>query len=241
MALEIARRESGFDPFAHNDNYLRGGGDDSYGLMQINMKDELGERRRQKYGITNGALYEPATNMRIAKEIWKENGNSFGGRAGWSTSAAAARTITGGDDDDAEAIGAAIKAKIQQAIDDGKLPDDDPMEYALLVVNDVRGTNGRPGSTEVISAAGLTPSEVEFLRTGTSGGVGDLSPIGGPDLSGLDPLGAIQAVASKLLDPTFWKRIGIGALGAAVILIAILFWNKDTVATIASKGTINDV
>lgn len=42
---------------------------------------------------------------------------------------------------------------------------------------------------------------------------------------------------SVILSPTFWKRIGIGALGVAVLIAALVWYNKDEVAAVVTKGT----
>ena len=72
LAAAIALGESTGYPNAHNDEYP----DDSWGLMQINMIDSpdkgllLGQERREKYGIgRNEELFDPLTNMKIAKKI----------------------------------------------------------------------------------------------------------------------------------------------------------------------------
>ena len=77
LAAAIALGESTGYPNAHNDEYP----DDSWGLMQINMIDSpdkgllLGQERREKYGIgRNEELFDPLTNMKIAKKIRDEQG-----------------------------------------------------------------------------------------------------------------------------------------------------------------------
>jgi hypothetical protein len=39
-----------------------------------------------------------------------------------------------------------------------------------------------------------------------------------------------------ILDPAFWKRIGIGALGVAVVIGAIIFYNRDKAMMVVTKG-----
>ena len=77
LAAAIALGESSGIPNKHNAKYP----DDSWGLMQINMLDDpdndylLGQERREKYGIgRNEELFDPLTNMRIAKKIRDEQG-----------------------------------------------------------------------------------------------------------------------------------------------------------------------
>jgi hypothetical protein len=73
----IGLAESSGNPMAHNDNLQTG--DNSYGLMQINMIDFpyylLGTSRRKEFGIdTNEALFDPLVNMKAAKRIYDTSG-----------------------------------------------------------------------------------------------------------------------------------------------------------------------
>lgn len=78
-AVAIARAESQFDTMATN--FKRK--DYSFGLWQINMKDELGPDRRKRYNIPqNESLLDPTTNARVAFAIYKDAGNKF---TDWST------------------------------------------------------------------------------------------------------------------------------------------------------------
>jgi Lysozyme like domain len=70
---QIAWGESGWNPRAHNPNSSTG--DNSYGLWQINMLGSMGPSRRKALGLTsNEQLYDPATNARAARMIWKSQG-----------------------------------------------------------------------------------------------------------------------------------------------------------------------
>lgn len=82
--VAIAGRESKYDPSAHNTNATTG--DDSYGLMQINMRGSLGPERRKLFGITTDAeLFDPVTNMRAAYTLYKRSGlEPWGGYKGRS-------------------------------------------------------------------------------------------------------------------------------------------------------------
>jgi hypothetical protein len=74
--VAIAKRESGYDPGALNPD--RSTGDDSYGLMQINMLGDMGPARRAMFGITNNAqLYDPMTNLKAAFTMYQGHGNSL--------------------------------------------------------------------------------------------------------------------------------------------------------------------
>jgi hypothetical protein len=63
--VAIAKRESNFNPNAHNTN--AGTGDNSYGLWQINMLGNLGPSRLKSFGLSsNDQLLDAATNARAA-------------------------------------------------------------------------------------------------------------------------------------------------------------------------------
>lgn len=65
----LAGRESNYDPTAYNGN--RSTGDDSYGLLQINMIDDLGPFNRARFGISsNDELFDPYVNGRSAKVLF---------------------------------------------------------------------------------------------------------------------------------------------------------------------------
>tara|TARA_R110001606_G_scaffold28835_1_gene90747 strand:- start:11061 stop:13292 length:2232 start_codon:yes stop_codon:yes gene_type:complete len=69
----IAGGESTFNNRAHNPN--RATGDNSYGLWQINMIDEIGVERRRQLGLSsNEDLFDPVTNARAAKAIFDSQG-----------------------------------------------------------------------------------------------------------------------------------------------------------------------
>lgn len=74
----ITMAESGGRSTALNPN--RSTGDESYGLLQINMIDELGPERRRQFGLkSNEELYDPMTNFRVAKGIYDQQGlNAWG-------------------------------------------------------------------------------------------------------------------------------------------------------------------
>ena len=63
-AWAVSKTESNGRPLAHNGN--RKTGDNSYGIFQINMIDNLGDVRRDKYGLTsNSNLYNPILNAEV--------------------------------------------------------------------------------------------------------------------------------------------------------------------------------
>lgn len=73
VAVAVALAESGGDTNAHNGDASTG--DDSYGVMQINMIGSLGPDRRKRFHLkSNADLFDSATNARVAYAIWKEQG-----------------------------------------------------------------------------------------------------------------------------------------------------------------------
>lgn len=71
--------ESSGDPTAHNQNARTG--DNSYGLAQINMIGNLGPARLKQFGLKSSSqLFDPATNLKAAKQIRDSSGFSA-----WST------------------------------------------------------------------------------------------------------------------------------------------------------------
>lgn len=64
-AWAVAKKESNGRPLAHNGNSNTG--DNSWGMFQINMIGELGQDRREKFGLeTNAELLDPVVNASIA-------------------------------------------------------------------------------------------------------------------------------------------------------------------------------
>jgi len=64
-AWAVAKKESNGRPLAHNGNTNTG--DNSWGMFQINMIGELGEDRRDKFGLeSNAELLDPVVNASIA-------------------------------------------------------------------------------------------------------------------------------------------------------------------------------
>lgn len=77
IAVAVALAESGGNPRAYNGKDR----DRSYGLWQINMIGGMGPDRRKALGISsNDALFDPATNARAARMVWKSQGWN-----GWTT------------------------------------------------------------------------------------------------------------------------------------------------------------
>lgn len=70
-AWAVSKTESNGRPLAHNGN--RKTGDNSYGIFQVNMIDNLGVERRDQYGLTsNSNLYNPILNAEIVYSMTKQ-------------------------------------------------------------------------------------------------------------------------------------------------------------------------
>ena len=85
VAASVAMAESGGNSKAHNDDSKKPpsqrSGDNSYGLWQINMIDDLGPDRRKQYNLkSNDELFDPLTNAKVAYKM--SGGSNFGA---WST------------------------------------------------------------------------------------------------------------------------------------------------------------
>ncbi|WP_413439859.1 transglycosylase SLT domain-containing protein [Synechococcus sp. MIT S1220] len=69
----ITFAESGGNPRAHNHNVSTG--DNSYGLLQINMINDIGRERREHFSLTsNRDLFDPSVNFKVAKQIYDQQG-----------------------------------------------------------------------------------------------------------------------------------------------------------------------
>lgn len=243
MALYISHYESGWDTNAHADD----SDDDSYGLFQINMKGDLGVRRRAKYGITNQMLYSSALNTNIAHRVWAENGMKFSGSAGWSTSAARAEVAiaAGGTgptgsgtsgDDSFDDLTPAQQAAYYSGVEKLKAA-------GLLEVSGSGSTAGQYNIQDLIALApsltvgqaGLTQAEVDAIKLGAQYQGGGLAAID-EEFSDIfetafesDWMAGLGKFFGILTNPEFWKRVGLGVLGAAVILIGIILWNQEAI------------
>jgi hypothetical protein len=73
FVVGVAGAESGFKPKALNPNASTG--DESYGLMQINMLGAMGPERLKAFGLqSKEQLYDPLTNLKAAKQIYDWQG-----------------------------------------------------------------------------------------------------------------------------------------------------------------------
>lgn len=84
-AWAIAMRESEGKPTALNKN--RHTGDNSYGIFQINMIDNLGPARREKFSLKNNEeLFNPVKNAKIAYHM-SQGGKNWSSWHGMNTDA----------------------------------------------------------------------------------------------------------------------------------------------------------
>lgn len=73
LMAAVGMAESTGNSGAHNDN--RSSGDNSYGLWQINMIDDLGPVRLKRYGLrSNEDLKDPTVNARVMADLLKTSG-----------------------------------------------------------------------------------------------------------------------------------------------------------------------
>jgi len=220
MALEIARLESGFDATAH----AQDSNDDSYGLMQINMLGSLGPDRRRIHHLgSNLDLFNPMTNMRVAKEIWELNGNSFMGSAAWSTSATRAKEIVGGTGGTAPPEESALSAEDQKIWD--AIPATIQKYYKDLPLD----TSPLPRHPDLTDEQWRV---VQLQFTRWQGGLTALDDIG-LSVNPIEWAAGLGQLLTKLLDPSFWKLIGLGALAFVVIILGFVLWNADTIKEVA--------
>ena len=118
MAVEVAMKESGGNPRAHNGNANTG--DNSYGLWQINMIGSMGPARRKDFKISsNEQLFDPAINARAAKRIYDQAGGSW---KPWSTADSARAALgTPNTDNNADSTGSSasgiVTGGVNSAID----------------------------------------------------------------------------------------------------------------------------
>jgi hypothetical protein len=70
MLDRIMHRESRCDPTAHNDSYLRGGRDNSFGLMQINLLYH-DDWVLPQIGNDSARLFDAQTDLWIARQLWE--------------------------------------------------------------------------------------------------------------------------------------------------------------------------
>lgn len=117
-----------------------------------------------------------------------------------------------------------FKQAIQAAIQIGAFPNatdariNDIFEQFGTALHEDDGSDGisLPGVVTPVSAAvDLLGNPLETLTEWTEG---------------------LKQFFSVILNPTFWKRIGIGVLGVGVLITALVWYNKDDIAAVAMRG-----
>jgi len=134
LMVNIAKRESGLRPDAHNPNAATG--DNSYGLFQINMIGNLGPARLKEYAGIGVSSYEdlkdPWKNVQAAKKVFDSQG-----LGAWTTYQAALKdpkpALTGGASSELPAI---------SGLDAGISAGASPLSSALASILKLEPENG---------------------------------------------------------------------------------------------------
>ena len=145
LMVNIAKRESGLRPGAHNPNAATG--DNSYGLFQINMIGNLGPARLKEYADIGVKSYEdlkdPWKNVLAAKKVFESQG-----LGAWTTYQAALKdakpALAGGSLDELAAFSSAPAASESSA---------SPLSAALAAMlrsDDALGGAPQPRSTKAM-------------------------------------------------------------------------------------------
>lgn len=134
----VAGPESGYNTQAHNPNASTG--DNSYGLLQINMLGKMGENRAAEWGLSSyDDLYDPATNIRAGLTILRSQG-----KKAWTTyTSGAYKSYVQPVDPNAPAYTGG-SAPSEQTAAPTELPKDpkDTLESRLLAIDDIFGKAG---------------------------------------------------------------------------------------------------
>lgn len=205
--VAVAMAESGGNPRAHNPNAATG--DNSYGLLQVNMLGQMGDERRKAFGLkSNEDLFDPLTNLKAARRIYESQG--IGAWGAWTNGSAskyleAARKAAGSPAAAASAFdgsglgGSALSGSSSAA--SAALASYQQQEGSGLDLQPLR----RPQTAG--DAAGAALAAAGGLRFAGSGALGQaaaavmsrptrLPQLG--DLSGLDDGGEAKAMATLL-------------------------------------------
>lgn len=146
LMVNIAKRESGLRPGAHNPNAATG--DNSYGLFQINMIGNLGPARLKEYADIGVKSYEdlkdPWKNVLAAKKVYESQG-----LGAWTTYPAALKdakpALSGGSLDELAAFSGAPAAAAESTTS--------PLSTALAAMlgsDDTLGSAPQPRSTKAM-------------------------------------------------------------------------------------------
>ena len=137
LVSAIAMAESSGRSTAHNPN--RDTGDNSYGIMQINMIDGMGPERRRQFGIdSNEQLFDPATNMRAARAIYESQGWNAWGAFSNGSYEQFMKLQTNQSDQSTDAFDSVSETEIGRLYTAafGRVPDEGGLQYWINVVND---------------------------------------------------------------------------------------------------------
>ena len=137
LVSAIAMAESSGRSAAHNSN--RDTGDNSYGIMQINMIDGMGPERRRQFGIdSNEQLFDPATNMRAARAIYESQGWNAWGAFSNGSYEQFMKLKTNQSDQSTDAFDSVSETEIGRLYTAafGRVPDEGGLQYWVNVVND---------------------------------------------------------------------------------------------------------
>ncbi len=220
-ATYVALRESGgdiaaFRPAAQNPN----GGNDR-GLFQINSK--------YWPQVTDAIAFNPVTAIAAVWSMTK----GFNDWGPWKT-----------DRDPTWGLGStnAHQAAAYNAAAD-----------AFLALSKQTILNNSTGARRPMTRADLDPIYASLVGGGASGGGGfDLGTVldvgkviaqnptelakGALDAATPDWMGKLGQLLGNLLDPGFWRRLGIGAAGLALIVAAFYVWRAGSVLSLAGGG-----
>lgn len=247
-ALRVSWRESNWNTFAHNPDSSTE--DDSYGLFQINMYGYLGPARRRQYKLfSNLQLYDPNINTAVARQIWEENGRSWNGMQAWKNVPATRNyPSSGGTNNYAGGSGGSgstmTDAEIEQVYDIlgsnfESMPNVFKFETVTAFINTANSGNWAesrwkddvPTAAEIALVRRYAASFYSIENVGEN----DIQIIDGvtvpvPDsIPGAGMFEALQNFFRILTNPEFWKRVGLGVLGAAVILAGIVLFTKENI------------
>lgn len=201
-ATAIARAESSWNTDAHNGT----GRDDSYGLWQINRKAH-GDR----FG-TGAQLRDIMVNARAMAAL------SAGGTT-WQPWAA----YTGPDGVGSDGPWRAELVKAREAAAAVILPPNTAAGWESVARRGA-GIKRSASITNVPDIVGGLVADGVSDPIGTAGRAADAFTGG---LVSLDPMEAIGRLVSTLLDSSWWRRLGVGALGVLVLVAGLVFLGRD--------------
>lgn len=101
------------------------------------------------------------------------------------------------------------------------------------LVNDHRNHLHVAMSSEQVANVSASPDLLAMLPANMSSLPGPLSALPGPwtvSATVADVLRPIGMVGANVIDPNFWRRIGTGVLGGALIVVGVIFINRDRIA-----------